>query len=89
MRSNLFSSVFGMVILTSAAQAAPVDPYRITANEKAACTGDAIMLCSDAYPDEHRLLACMASNRSSLSAGCGAVFDAGLRRRHLNTSAQK
>ena len=68
--------------LSPVAHAQP-DPYHITAYEKAACTTDAIRLCSDAYPDEGKLLSCMAANRASLTGTCLAVFDAGLKRRRL------
>ena len=82
------SSVFGLaalltvVGLSPAARAQP-DPFHITANEKAACTADAIRLCSDTYPDEQKLLSCMAANRASLTGSCLAVFDAGVKRRRL------
>ena len=59
------------------------DPYGLTDVERAACTDDATRLCADTYPDEHKLLACMKANRSSLSAGCLPVFDAGVKRRRL------
>ena len=59
------------------------DPYHITALEKAACTSDAVRLCSNAYPDEHKLMSCMVENRASLTRVCLVVFDAGLKRRHL------
>ena len=59
------------------------DQYHITAAEQAACFSDASRLCSDAYPDEEKLLSCMTRNQSSLSSGCAFVFKAGLKRRHL------
>lgn len=59
------------------------DPYQITQNEKAACTGDAGKLCADTFPDEHRLLVCMKTNKASLSPTCLRVFSAGLKRRGL------
>ncbi|MCX8256216.1 protein of unknown function [Beijerinckiaceae bacterium RH AL1] len=68
--------------MPSAAQAQS-DPYHITATEKAACTADAVRLCSDAYPDEHKLMSCMVENRASLTKVCLVVFEAGLKRRHL------
>ena len=58
--------------------------YRITADEQTACASDAIQLCSEAYPDEDKLLSCMLLNRVSLSTICRPVFDEGVRRRHLN-----
>jgi hypothetical protein len=82
------SSVLGLAALAAVVGVSPAafaqsDPYHITANEKAACTSDAVRLCMDAYPDEHKLISCMASNRASLSGTCLAVFDAGVRRRRL------
>ena len=65
------------------ARAAATDKYHVTDAERAACEGDAISLCSVADQDEDKLLECMKSNRSNLSAGCLTVFDAGLRRRGL------
>lgn len=88
MRHNHACVIF-FLLLTGKVEGAPLDPYRITAAEKAACTSDAIALCASAYPNESRLLSCMRSNRSLLSAGCAIVFDAGLKRRRLNESAQK
>ena len=59
------------------------DKYQITAEEKAACTPDAMRLCSAAYPDEDKLMSCLKTNRASLSAQCAAVFKAGLKERGL------
>jgi hypothetical protein len=84
-----FGAASGLAIwlITFAAQAqaaeAVQDKYRITAEERSACGLDAVSLCSDAYPDEDRLLACMKQNRVSLSATCRPVFEAGIKRRHL------
>lgn len=58
--------------------------YRITAEEQSACALDAVQLCSDAYPDEDKLLGCMKLNRVNLSAMCKPIFEEGIRRRHLN-----
>lgn len=87
-RVNIVSSSVGIaaIVLTTLAPHGAVaqsDPYRITSAEKAACTNDAIRLCSDAYPDENKLLSCMAENRASLTTGCAVVFEAGLKRRRL------
>ena len=70
-------------VAAAAGQVAPIDKFGITDQERAACTADAIALCSTAYPDEDKLLACMKLNRGSLSGGCRIVFDRGLQRRHL------
>ena len=59
------------------------DKYHITPEEKAACSSDALRLCSNTYPDEDRLFSCMKENRASLSAVCRVAFDAGRKRRRL------
>ena len=75
------------LILTFAFDACAVgateDKYKVTNAEKAACTIDAMRLCSETYPDEDALLNCMKVNRASLSSTCRVAFDAGVRRRHL------
>lgn len=71
-----------LVSFAAAAQTA-TDPYHITEAEKAACTSDAMRLCSDAYPDEGKLLTCMTANRKSLGAGCASAFKAGKKERGL------
>ena len=70
-----------LAIGISAAHA--TDKYHVTQEERAACTDDAARLCSSAYPDEDKLLACLKMNRESLSSICLVAFDAGLKRRHL------
>ena len=79
------AAAFALLSIAPAAVAAPAptDKYHVTDEEKAACTTDAISWCSDTYPDEDKLLACMKTNRRALSANCQAVFAAGLKRRHL------
>lgn len=57
--------------------------YQITEEERAACQNDAVLFCSMAYPDEDALLSCMKSVRPKLTKTCRVVFEAGLRRRHI------
>lgn len=71
-----------MAMVTGAARGAE-DKYHITDAEKAACTLDAMRLCSGTYPNEDGLLSCMQVNHSSLSNTCRVAFDAGVRRRRL------
>ena len=52
-----------------------------TPEQRAACEGDAMRLCSQFVPDVDRITACMAKNRRYLSAGCRAVFDGGGKKR--------
>ena len=59
------------------------DKYHVTQAEKAACTSDAMRLCSQTYPDEDRLFVCLKQNRDSLTQACRVAFDAGVKRRRL------
>jgi hypothetical protein len=52
-----------------------------TPEQRAACEGDAMRLCSAHVPDVQRITACMAQNRRNLSAACRKVFDGGSKRR--------
>ena len=83
--SPVRSLVLPMIVACSVSTAhAQSSKYHITAAEQAACFSDAARLCSDAYPDEDKLLSCMRQNQNVLSEGCAVVFKAGLRRRHLS-----
>jgi hypothetical protein len=44
------------------------------AEARAACTGDAMRLCSQYIPSRGRITACLSRSRGSLSPGCHAVF---------------
>ena len=76
-------AALGLAMIGPRGAGAQSDPYHITSAERAACTGDAVRLCADTYPDEGKLLACMVANKASLTSGCAVVFDAGLKRRRL------
>jgi hypothetical protein len=45
-----------------------------TAERRAACMADAIMLCSSAIPNKGRIATCLASKMSQLSPRCRAQF---------------
>lgn len=82
--TNLSTSLgVALIVLALPLPALAQDKYRVTADEKAACQGDAAKLCSNAYPDEDALLTCMRSNVGRLTEGCRATFVAGLRKRGL------
>ena len=59
------------------------DKYHITNAEKAACTMDAMRLCSGVYPSEDGLISCMRQNHAELSTVCRVAFDLGVKRRRL------
>ena len=45
-----------------------------TAARRAACMGDAVMLCSSAIPNKARIAACLASKMEQLTPRCRAQF---------------
>ena len=47
---------------------------RYTPEQRAACMGDALMLCSSAIPNKERIASCLASKMSELSPRCRAQF---------------
>jgi hypothetical protein len=47
-----------------------------TDEQRAACTPDVFRLCSSEIPSIDRIVACLKTNKASLSVGCKAVFSA-------------
>lgn len=60
--------VLGALALPTAASA-------YTAEQRAACMGDAIMLCAHAIPNKARIATCLGSKMSRLSPRCRAQFE--------------
>lgn len=58
-------------ITPALAQAGPSE-----SEQREACMGDAMRLCSAYVPDRARIGDCMAAQRDRLSPQCRAVFDA-------------
>lgn len=58
-------------ITPALAQAGPSE-----SEQREACMGDAMRLCSAYVPDRARIRDCMATQRDRLSPQCRAVFDA-------------
>src|SRR5580692_2439252 len=52
----------------------PVAGQAYTADEQAACSGDAFRLCSAEIPDVDRVTVCMVRNKSRLSPACRVYF---------------
>jgi hypothetical protein len=81
------AAVLGLVTTQICAQPGrqPVttNKYHVTDEERAACEGDAVALCSTAFPDEELLLGCMKTNRTQLTPICRTTFEAGLRKRRI------
>jgi hypothetical protein len=49
--------------------------FQPTAEQRSACMGDALSLCSSAIPNTDRIVACLVSKKSQLSPSCRAQFD--------------
>jgi hypothetical protein len=71
-RSGLFAAAgLLLAVLPTAAFA----ELRETPERRAACMGDAIMLCSAAIPNKARIASCLAAKMSQLSPRCRAQFE--------------
>jgi hypothetical protein len=70
---------FMAAIALVALSAAMFGAFRPAAAEtvQESCTHDAFRLCSDTIPDVTRTKACLARNRSNLSAVCKSAFSSG------------
>jgi len=76
--SLIVAKWIGMLFIASAVcapAASLADEIDATASERAACTPDVFRLCSSEIPNVDRIIACMVSKKSSLSAPCKSVFD--------------
>jgi hypothetical protein len=76
--TKIRSGLFGAVIvgsLLSLFSTASFAGYKPTAEERSDCMGDALSLCSSAIPNTDRIVTCLASKKSQLSASCRAHFD--------------
>ncbi len=65
---------FSLLIAFSLTGLASAEAQQVTAEQRAACTPDAMRLCSSEIPDIGRVTACMKANRARLSARCQATF---------------
>jgi len=84
MRDSICGGVVASVPVRAIVPAfAEIDKFHITPEEHAACAQDAARLCSDAYPDEEKLLDCMRARHNQLTPVCSIAFRSGLRKRHI------
>ena len=65
------AAMFGLALMLAPVPAAA---QRYTPEQRAACEGDAMRLCSEFVPDVQRITACMHQKRRFLSPRCRAVF---------------
>ena len=71
-------SAFRFIVLVAAALIASTAPNAMaqTAQQRAACQGDAKKLCQGVAPGGGRILECLAKQKGSLSDPCKAVVEA-------------
>jgi hypothetical protein len=72
--------------LALAAVFAPSPAAAYTEQQRAACEGDAMRLCSEHVPNVDRITACMRAKQRHLSAGCRAVFGGGASKRRIRAN---
>jgi hypothetical protein len=64
---------FALVVFSTAASA----EFEPTPEQRSACMGDAMRLCSSVLFSGDRIVACLLSKKSQLSPRCRAVADKG------------
>ena len=76
--TKIRSVLLGAAIIGSLVSYFPIAAfagYKPTAAERSDCMGDALSLCSSAIPNTDRIVSCLGSKKSQLSASCRAHFD--------------
>jgi hypothetical protein len=73
MRTGMFGAAGLLLGVLPTAVLASVN--KPTAEERGACMGDAMILCTAAIPNKARIASCLASKMSQLSPRCRAQFD--------------
>jgi hypothetical protein len=66
--------IIAIVALVGFGFVANAQAYEATAEQRAACTGDAFRFCGSSIPNVEAVTACMIANKSKLSAACQAAF---------------
>ena len=69
-----YALLFAVVAASSMSTAEARSHHFNMAEARAACTGDAMRLCSQYIPSRSRITACLSRNRGSLSPGCHHVL---------------
>jgi hypothetical protein len=71
-RSGIFAALGLLFVLAPTAASAEIKP---TAEQRAACMGDALTFCSSMVPNMDRIASCLAAKKSQLTPRCRAQFD--------------
>ncbi|HEY1365318.1 MAG TPA: hypothetical protein VGF60_23950 [Xanthobacteraceae bacterium] len=67
--------VLGVLALLYVLATGAVAQLQGTAEQRAACMADAIMLCSSVIPNRARIASCLGSRMDELSPRCRAQFE--------------
>jgi hypothetical protein len=71
--------ISGSVVLALALATLTTSSFALgSAEQRAACTPDALRLCSSEIPNISRIVACLRQNRSNLSKPCQAAMSSPL-----------
>jgi hypothetical protein len=73
-RSGVFTALGLLFIVLPTAASAEFKP---TAQQRAACTSDALSLCSSVLMSMDRVVSCLQAKKTRLSPKCRAQFDKG------------
>ncbi|WP_049768167.1 hypothetical protein [Methylocella silvestris] len=68
-------AIFAAALLALSGGAALAQGFEGTAEEREACTPDALSICSSAIPDPTKVKECLVQHVSELSPGCKEVFE--------------
>ena len=71
-RNGTLAALGLLFVLVPTAASAEIKP---TAEQRAACMGDALMFCSSVVPNMERIASCLAAKKSQLTPRCRAQFD--------------
>ncbi len=74
MRKILSAAMAASLIVPAVAQKAPSET-----EQREACIGDALRLCTAYIPDRGQIRSCMTRRHDELSQACRAVFDASVK----------
>ena len=76
---RIYKLTSGLVVLALALATFSTSSFAIgTAAQRAACTPDALRLCSSEIPNIPRIVACLRQNKSNLSKPCAAAMNSPL-----------
>ena len=73
-KRRILDLALAVCLVGAAGAVTKAQAFEITAEQREACMGDAMRLCGSEIPDVDRVLACMRSKKSQVSARCKATI---------------